>query len=183
MARLFRLYLRRLGKPPRDVVRCARMQSESDIVVIGAGAAGLMAAIHAARTRSDASILVLDGARKLGAKILIAGGGRCNVTHDVVDENAFAGSSRNAIRKVLRRFDVPATTAFFDELGVKLKREETGKLFPVTDDARTVLNALLGEARERGCDRSPIRGAFGDSAATAAASPSMPAAKMFAPLA
>jgi len=126
------------------------MQSEADIVVIGAGAAGLMAAIHAARTRSDASILMLDGARKLGAKILIAGGGRCNVTHDVVDENAFAGSSRNAIRKVLRRFDVPATTAFFDELGVKLKREETGKLFPVTDDARTVLNALLGEARERG---------------------------------
>jgi len=126
------------------------MQSEADIVVIGAGAAGLMAAIHAARTRSDASILMLDGARKLGAKILIAGGGRCNVTHDVVDENAFAGSSRHAIRKVLRRFDVPATTAFFDELGVKLKREETGKLFPVTDDARTVLNALVGEARERG---------------------------------
>lgn len=126
------------------------MQNEADIVVIGAGAAGLMAAIHAARAGSNASILVLDGARKLGAKILIAGGGRCNVTHDVVDENAFAGSSRNAIRKVLRRFDVPATTAFFAELGVELKREETGKLFPVTDDARTVLNALLGEARARG---------------------------------
>ncbi|HET6463166.1 MAG TPA: NAD(P)/FAD-dependent oxidoreductase [Candidatus Krumholzibacteria bacterium] len=126
------------------------MQSETDIVVIGAGAAGLMAAIHAARRDSNASILVLDGARKLGAKILIAGGGRCNVTHDVVDEKAFAGSSRNAIRKVLRRFDVPATTAFFAGLGVELKREETGKLFPVTDDARTVLNALLAEARVRG---------------------------------
>jgi predicted Rossmann fold flavoprotein len=126
------------------------MQKDADIVVIGAGAAGLMAAIHAGRAQAGARILVLDGARTLGAKILIAGGGRCNVTHDVVDETAFAGSSRNAIRKVLRRFDVPATTAFFDELGVQLKREETGKLFPVTDDARTVLNALLGEARERG---------------------------------
>src|SRR6187401_3481222 len=123
------------------------MQSEADIVVIGAGAAGLMAAIHAARTRSDASILVLDGARKLGAKILIAGGGRCNVTHDTVDEQAFAGSSRNAIRKVLRRFDVPETVAFFRDLGVDLKREETGKLFPTTDRARTVLDALLAAAR------------------------------------
>jgi predicted Rossmann fold flavoprotein len=126
------------------------MRHDADIVVIGAGAAGLMAAIHAARSNGDARIVVVDGARKLGAKILIAGGGRCNVTHDVVDETAFAGSSRNAIRKVLRRFDVPATTAFFSEIGVTLKREETGKLFPTTDDARTVLNALLGEARLRG---------------------------------
>lgn len=126
------------------------MQHSADIVVVGAGAAGLMAAIHAARTNAGASIHVLDGARKPGAKILIAGGGRCNVTHDVVDETAFAGSSRKAIRKVLRRLDVSATTSFFAELGVQLKREETGKLFPVTDDARTVLNALLGEARARG---------------------------------
>ena len=128
----------------------ARMRESADIVVVGAGAAGLMAAIHGARARPGASILVLDGARKLGAKILIAGGGRCNVTHDHVDESAFAGSTRNAVRKVLRRFDVAETTAFFAELGVELKREETGKLFPVTDDARTVLNALLGEARARG---------------------------------
>ena len=126
------------------------MHRDADIVVIGAGAAGLMAAIHAARAGTGASILVLDGARKLGAKILIAGGGRCNVTHDVVDETAFAGSTRPAIRKVLRRFNVPATTAFFSDLGVTLKREETGKLFPTTDDARTVLNALLAEARARG---------------------------------
>src|SRR5690606_35666190 len=71
-------------------------------------------------------------------------GGRCNVTHYRVDADAYAGSTRNAIRKVLRRFDVPQTVAFFEELGVVLKREETGKLFPVTDDARTVLDALLG---------------------------------------
>ena len=126
------------------------MRDSADIVIIGAGAAGLMAAIHAARARPGASILVLDGARTLGAKILIAGGGRCNVTHDHVDETAFAGSTRPAIRKVLRRFDVAPTTAFFAELGVELKREETGKLFPVTDDARTVLNALLNDARARG---------------------------------
>jgi predicted Rossmann fold flavoprotein len=127
------------------------MRDSASVVIVGASAAGLMTAIHAARAGAR-DVLLLDGARKLGAKILIAGGGRCNVTHDTVDETAFAGSSRNAIRKVLRRYDVDATTAFFQELGVVLKREETGKLFPVTDSARTVLNALLNEARGRGVE-------------------------------
>src|SRR5215213_10186365 len=119
-----------------------------DVAVIGAGAAGLTAAIFAAQ--SGARVIALDSAKKLGAKILVAGGGRCNVTHDVVDEAAYAGSSRNAIKKVLRRFDVAQTTAFFREFGVYLKREETGKLFPVTDSARTVLDALLNAASRVG---------------------------------
>ncbi|MBN8593151.1 MAG: NAD(P)/FAD-dependent oxidoreductase [Anaerolineae bacterium] len=124
--------------------------TEADILIIGAGAAGLMTAIIAGRTHPNRRILVLDGAAKLGAKILVAGGGRCNVTHDEVSAEAYAGSSRNAIKKVLRRFDVPETVAFFRELGVDLKREDTGKLFPVTDDAHTVLEALLQAAREVG---------------------------------
>jgi predicted flavoprotein YhiN len=98
------------------------MHDGSDIVVVGAGAAGLMAAISARRAHPTSRVTVLDGARKLGAKILIAGGGRCNVTHYAVDEGAFAGSSRPAIRKVLRRFDVARTIAFFQEIGVALKR-------------------------------------------------------------
>lgn len=121
---------------------------QSDIAIIGAGAAGLFAGIFAGRTNPDRSIVLLDGAKKLGAKILVAGGGRCNVTHDEIDVNAYAGSSRNAIKKVLRRFDVQQTVQFFRELGVELKREDTGKLFPVTDDAHTVLNALLSTARQ-----------------------------------
>jgi hypothetical protein len=72
------------------------------------------------------------------------------VTHDLVDASAFAGSSRNAIRKVLQRFDVPRTVSFFEALGVVLKREETGKLFPATDRAKTVLDALLHAAAETG---------------------------------
>lgn len=120
---------------------------QADIVIIGAGAAGLMAGIWAGRTNARRRIVLLDGASKLGAKILVAGGGRCNVTHDEIDSSTYAGSSRNAINKVLRRFDVPQTVRFFEELGVWLKREETGKLFPVTDSARTVLNALLDETR------------------------------------
>ena len=122
------------------------MDDTADMVIVGAGAAGLMAAVWAGRTRPGRRLLLLDGAGRLGAKILISGGGRCNVTHDQVDASAFAGSSRNAIGKVLRRFDVPRTVAFFREIGVELKREQTGKLFPTTDQARTVLNALLGAA-------------------------------------
>lgn len=116
----------------------------ADIVIVGSGAAGLMAGIWAGRTNPHRSIVILDGAQKPGAKILVAGGGRCNVTHDQVDAQAYAGSSRHAIRKVLLRFDVPHTIGFFREIGVDLKREATSKLFPTTDSARTVLNALLG---------------------------------------
>lgn len=133
-------------------------EERADIVIVGAGAAGLTAAIFAGRTAMGAQtagplrIVALDGARTLGAKILVAGGGRCNVTHHHVDETAYAGSSRHAIKQVLRAFDVPRTVAFFEELGVELKREETGKLFPTTDSARTVLNALLDECRRVGAE-------------------------------
>lgn len=138
----------------RDADQLADQHADqhADLVIIGAGAAGLMAAIWASRAASEAAatrplrIIAVDGARKLGAKILVAGGGRCNVTHHAVDESAYAGSSKNAIKKVLRSFDIPRTIAFFRELGVELKREDTGKLFPVTDDAHTVLDALLRAA-------------------------------------
>lgn len=115
-----------------------------------------MSAIWAGRENLRGSgsrrILVLDGARRLGAKILVSGGGRCNVTHDTITEQAFAGSTPNAIRKVLQRFTVESTVTFFLEIGVALKREATGKLFPVTDDASTVLEALRREAMRVGVE-------------------------------
>jgi hypothetical protein len=132
------------------------MRTHADIAVIGAGAAGLFASIWAGRTLREGgsarTVAALDGARMLGAKILVAGGGRCNVTHHAVDEGAYAGSSRNAIKNVLRRFDVSRTIEFFARLGVELKREETGKLFPTTDDAHTVLDALLRAADDAGVE-------------------------------
>ena len=120
-----------------------------DVAIVGAGAAGLFAAIWAGKKGGGHSIqiAVLDSARKLGAKILVAGGGRCNVTHCQVTEHDFAGSSPAAIRKVLRRFSVKQTVQFFADAGVELKQEETGKLFPVSDSARTILQALLDQAQ------------------------------------
>jgi len=113
-----------------------------------------MAAIFAGRTLTAASqplrILALDGAARLGAKILIAGGGRCNVTHEVVTPDDFSSSNQNQLAKVLRTFTVGQTIDFFEDLGVVLKREETGKLFPVTDRAKTVLDALLRATTDSG---------------------------------
>ncbi|MDA0255625.1 MAG: aminoacetone oxidase family FAD-binding enzyme, partial [Planctomycetota bacterium] len=132
------------------------MPQPIDLVVVGAGAAGLFGATWAGRTAAAAgrpiSIVALDSARKLGAKILVAGGGRCNVTHRQVSEADYAGSSPAAIRKVLRRFSVEDTVAFFAAAGVSLKTEETGKLFPVSDSARTILAALLDEAARAGVE-------------------------------
>ncbi|MEA2336761.1 MAG: hypothetical protein QOE82_768 [Thermoanaerobaculia bacterium] len=117
--------------------------NQYDVAVIGAGAAGLMAAIAAAR--SGARVAAIDSAKRIGAKILISGGGRCNVTNEVVRPDDFNGS-RNAIAKVLRTFGVDDTIAFFETLGVPLKREETGKLFPISNRARDVVDALLRAA-------------------------------------
>lgn len=119
------------------------------LVIIGAGAAGLAAAIRAAETARGAagSVVLLEGARRAGAKILISGGGRCNVTHDTVTPQDFFGH-RRIIRNVLAAFPVQATIDWFASLGMPLKREDTGKLFPVTDQARTVLKALLARLRE-----------------------------------
>lgn len=112
-----------------------------------------MAGIWAGRTASSAgatpAIALLEGSSKLGRKILISGGGRCNVTNREVSALDYAGASQNAIKKVLKRFGVPETVSFFQDLGIEFKIEEdTGKLFPTTDRARTVLDSLTSEARE-----------------------------------
>lgn len=131
-------------------------QQPVDIAIVGAGAAGLMTAITVARRFPREGmrprVVLLDGARTIGAKILVSGGGRCNVTHHAVDEGQYAGGPRRVIRRVLQQFGVSQTVDFFRSIGVELKREETGKLFPVTDDARTVLNALLQETRRLGVE-------------------------------
>src|SRR4051794_5559292 len=124
------------------------MRSDSvDIAIVGGGAAGLAAAIFAAAAApSGFRIVVLDGAKTLGAKILVAGGGRCNVTHHEVFPNDFNGT-QTIIRNVLSAFDVKATVRWFASMGVELKREPTGKLFPVANTARAVLQALLDRCR------------------------------------
>jgi predicted flavoprotein YhiN len=140
-----------------------------DVVIIGAGAAGLAAGIFAARLAPHLRILVVDGARKIGAKILVSGGSRCNVTNRVVRESDFWGGPSRVVKRVLRAFPADRAAAFFHELGVALHEEEGGKLFPASQRSRTVLAALLEELRRRGVpldvgvrvsDVRPLTGGF-----------------------
>jgi predicted Rossmann fold flavoprotein len=126
------------------------MAHSADVVVVGAGAAGLATAIFVARQNPSRSIVILNGSESPGAKILISGGGRCNLTNAVVTPADYRGGSPNVIRRVLQAFPVEQTVAFFREIGVRLREEPGGKLFPATSQARTVLEALLGETRRLG---------------------------------
>ncbi|MEM1117652.1 MAG: aminoacetone oxidase family FAD-binding enzyme [Bacteroidota bacterium] len=123
------------------------------VVVIGGGAAGLMAAIFAGR--AGAEVILLERTRKGGKKIIVSGGGRCNVLPSVVDASRFVtASSPRLMRRILDSWPLAEQRAFFEhDLGVPLKREpETGKLFPVSDRATDVRDALVGAARDAGAD-------------------------------
>ncbi|MFN2402258.1 MAG: NAD(P)/FAD-dependent oxidoreductase, partial [Candidatus Binatia bacterium] len=131
---------------------------------MGAGAAGLMAAIHAAEAaatphagaiegNAGPRVLVVESSRDGGRKILISGGGRCNVLPGELDESLFVtDSSPNTMKKMLRSWPLAEQRRFFEEdLGVPLRLEESsGKLFPASNRARDVRDALLAAARARG---------------------------------
>jgi len=121
-----------------------------DVIVVGAGAAGFATAIFARRFHPTLRVLLLDGARKPGAKILVSGGSRCNVTNRAVGEQDFWGGRRTAIRRVLRAFTSADAIAWFQELGVPLHEEPGGKMFPDSNRSRDVLDALVREADARG---------------------------------
>jgi len=126
-----------------------------DVVVVGAGAAGLAAAIFARRFNPDLRVFLLDGAKKPGAKSLVSGGSRCNVTNRSVDERDFWGGRATIVRNVLRAFTAADAIDWFRDLGVALHEEPGGKMFPDSNQSREVLVALLNEAANRGVTLLP----------------------------
>src|SRR5688500_10985275 len=140
------------------------------VVVIGAGAAGSMAAIHAAG--AGAETLLLERTRDGRRKRRISGGGRCNVLPMVVDESRFVtDSSPNVLRKMLRAWPLAEQFAFFEsELAIPLVQEpETSKVFPASHRARDVRDGLLAHAASKGAqllmntvvtDFAPIEGGW-----------------------
>ncbi len=126
------------------------------VVVVGAGAAGTMAAIFAAS--AGAQTALLERTRDGGRKILISGGGRCNILPSRVDEARFVtDSSTNTLRKILRSWPHREQVVFFEQqLGIPLKEEpESAKLFPVSDRALDVRDGLIALARHRGVRFEP----------------------------
>jgi predicted Rossmann fold flavoprotein len=123
------------------------------VIVIGAGAAGTMAAIFAAR--GGAETLLLESTRDGGRKILISGGGRCNILPTRLDEGRFVtDSSVNTMRKMLRSWPLAEQRAFFEQdLGIPLVDEpEDLKVFPASHKARDVRDGLLAHARANGVE-------------------------------
>lgn len=121
-----------------------------DAIVIGGGPAGLMAA--AAAGRAGARVLLLEKGDKLGRKLIISGGGRCNVTNrKPYDElvKQIPGNGRFMF-SALSRFGSEEIIRFFEGLGIRLKEEDNGRMFPVTDKAITVAQALIGHLRDSG---------------------------------
>ncbi len=123
------------------------------MIVVGAGAAGLTAAIFAAS--SGAKVCVLERTDKAGKKILMSGGTRCNVLPvEMSLDDYFTGSSSNLLNRIFKSWNVDACKAWFEEdLGLPLAcEEETNKWFPVTNDAKDVRDALLNKAVSLGVD-------------------------------
>lgn len=118
-----------------------------DIIVIGGGPSGLMAAISAGE--HGAKVILIDKGNKLGRKLAISGGGRCNVTNRLsVDEiiKHIPGNGR-FLYSAFSEFNNEDIIRFFEKLGVKLKEEDHGRMFPVSNRAQDVVDALLSELK------------------------------------
>lgn len=122
----------------------------ADVIVIGGGPSGLMAAIAAAERK--AKVLLLDKGSKLGRKLAISGGGRCNVTNKLpIDEiiRHIPGNGR-FLYGAFSIFNNEDIIRFFENLGIRLKEEDHGRMFPVTDKAHSVVDALLSYLKDLG---------------------------------
>lgn len=121
-----------------------------DVIVIGGGSAGLMAAVGA--SEQGAKVLLLEKGDKLARKLIISGGGRCNVTNaKEIDEliKNIPGNGR-FMYSAFNQFGNRNIIRFFESLGVKLKEEDNGRMFPVSDKAITVANTLIDYIRAKG---------------------------------
>ncbi|KXZ23241.1 NAD(P)/FAD-dependent oxidoreductase [Bacillus nakamurai] len=119
-----------------------------DVIVIGGGPSGLMAAIAAGEKGAD--VLLIDKGNKLGRKLAISGGGRCNVTNRLPVEEIIKHIPGNGrfLYSAFSEFNNEDIIVFFEKLGIQLKEEDHGRMFPVTDKAQSVVDALLKRLNE-----------------------------------
>ncbi|TCP66456.1 NAD(P)/FAD-dependent oxidoreductase [Baia soyae] len=131
-----------------------------DVIVIGGGPSGLMAS--AAAGMHGAKVLLLDKGDQLGRKLAISGGGRCNVTNikDIDELIRFIPGNGRFLYSVFSVFNNWDIVHFFRELGVELKEEDNGRMFPVSDSAKSVVQALIRKVKEGGAHirvNTPVR--------------------------
>ena len=120
---------------------------------MGGGAAGFFAAIAAARADGNCQVSLFERSSQFLSKVRISGGGRCNVTHALFDPRMFTTRYPRGERELnspFHRFSADDTVGWFEARGVRLKREEDGRVFPVTDSSATVIDCLVQEAKASG---------------------------------
>lgn len=125
----------------------------SQIIVIGGGAAGFMAAITAAESFPAAKVTILEKNRTVLSKVRISGGGRCNVTNAASSiAELLKGYPRGNkfLRPLFEKFNNQDTIKWFESRGVTLKTEPDGRVFPTTDDSQTIISCLIGAAQQAG---------------------------------
>lgn len=123
------------------------------MVVVGGGAAGFFGAIRAKTRHPNREVLILEAAARPLGKVKISGGGRCNVTYACFDVSQLVQNyprGRRELVGVFTRFGPKETIAWFESNGVRLKTEADGRIFPITDDAQTIIDCLLRKATEIG---------------------------------
>jgi predicted Rossmann fold flavoprotein len=125
----------------------------AEIVIAGGGAAGFFAAIAAARANENCKVSLFERSPQFLSKVRISGGGRCNVTHALFEPRMFTTRYPRGERELIspfHRFSAEDTIAWFEARGVRLKREEDGRIFPITDSSETVIDCLIREAKAAG---------------------------------
>ena len=123
------------------------------LTVIGGGAAGFFCAVNAARLNSSLKVTIIEKNNKLLSKVKVSGGGRCNVTHASFDRAEMSKRyprGQHFVKKAFHQFFTTDTINWFEERGVKLKVEEDGRMFPMTDSSQTIIECLLKEANRFG---------------------------------
>lgn len=128
------------------------MKKTYDVIVVGAGTSGMMAAVSAAE--SGASVLLIEKNKKAGKKLLMTGGGRCNVTNNrpVDDLIAHIPGNGKFLYSTFSQWNNFDIMDFFESRGVHLKEEDHGRMFPVTNKSKTIVEALLSYLNELGVD-------------------------------
>ena len=123
------------------------------LIVIGGGAAGFFCAVNAARMDRSLKVAIIEKSNKLLSKVKVSGGGRCNVTHacfDIAEMSKRYPRGQHFVKKAFHQFFTTDTINWFEERGVKLKTEDDGRMFPVTDSSQSIIECLLKEANKYG---------------------------------
>ena len=127
--------------------------SRNKIGIVGGGAAGFFAAVNIAEKSNNAEITILEKSPRLLSKVGISGGGRCNVTNVVSNPREFTSYYPRGAKElisVFSKFGSPETIDWFESRGVKLKTENDGRVFPVTDDSNTIIDLFLALSKKHG---------------------------------